>query len=196
MNGLPSRCSAATRHFASTPADGILSGLTSPSLALWTSDSTNSRKSLVVNSTSVRTLLSGGERATRKDQLYRALDVSGAALAILFTLPLIAFLSLLIVCESPGPVLVRHRRVRPDGSQHYLVKFRTERPGANTRHEKTLANDRAERAVSKLGAVFRTIGFDEIPILISVFKGDLPICGHYTWRQVMAWLSTPRAQDQ
>jgi lipopolysaccharide/colanic/teichoic acid biosynthesis glycosyltransferase len=141
----------------------------------------------VVNATTMSTLLGDGRRAMRRGRLYRALDILGAALAILFVLPLFAVLSLVILCEGQGPVLVRYRRVRADASQHYLLKFRTERPETN---------GCAQSAGSRLGAVLLTTGLDEIPLLISVLKGDLPICGHYTWRQVMGWLSTPEGQDQ
>jgi lipopolysaccharide/colanic/teichoic acid biosynthesis glycosyltransferase len=151
------------------------------------SNQAHNRSKPVVNATTMSTLLGGGQRATRRGRLYRALDISGAALAILLVLPLFAVLSLMILCEGQGPVLVRYRRVRADASQHYLLKFRTERPGTN---------GCVESAGSRLGAVLLTTGLDEIPLLISVLKGDLPICGHYSWRQVMAWLSALEGQDQ
>jgi undecaprenyl phosphate N,N'-diacetylbacillosamine 1-phosphate transferase len=130
--------------------------------------------------------------ATRKYRLFRAIDVSGAAFAILFLLPLSAVCSLLLVCEGAGPPIVRNRRVRLDGSHYDLLSFRTHCAGAGTEHGGMIPDVGAAEATrpSRLGHFLRTTGFDEIPALINVAKGDLPICGRFTWRQVIAWLVT------
>jgi lipopolysaccharide/colanic/teichoic acid biosynthesis glycosyltransferase len=134
----------------------------------------------------MRALFGGGERATRKDRLCRALDITGAACAILFVLPLLALLSALIACEDSRPVMVRYRHVRKDGSCCNLLRFRTERD------TQRIANGRSDSdpRLSRLGAILRTTGLDGLPILFNVFTGELPIWGHYSWRQVIAWLST------
>src|ERR1700733_8591863 len=72
----------------------------------------------------MRTFLEDVQRATRRDRLCRALDLIGAACAILFVLPLLAFVTALVACGS-GPVMVRHRHVRGDGVCCNLLKFRT-----------------------------------------------------------------------
>jgi lipopolysaccharide/colanic/teichoic acid biosynthesis glycosyltransferase len=124
--------------------------------------------------------LRGGERARRRDRLYRALDFSWATCAIVFVLPLLAFLAALIASEDSGPIFVRNRHVREDGSHWDLLRFRTEHHDFHP---------------SRLGAILHTTGLDKLPVLFSVFRGELPVCGHYSWRRVMAWLSaTPPAE--
>jgi lipopolysaccharide/colanic/teichoic acid biosynthesis glycosyltransferase len=118
-----------------------------------------------------------GERATRRARLYRALDLSWAACAIGFLLPLLAFLAVLIACEDSRPVFVRYRHVRKDGGHQDLLRFRT-------------ACQDLRR--SPLGSVLHTTGLDQLPMLFSVLKGELPVCGRYSWRQVTAWLSDTR----
>ncbi len=140
----------------------------------------------------MRTLLGDGERATHRDRLCRALDLSGAACAILFALPLIVLLSVLVACDGPGPVIVRHRHARKDGAHLDLLKFRTQRVARVVENNRKDVGSR----LSNFGMILRTTGLDELPALINVFTGELPICGHYTWRQVIAWLSCPGALDQ
>jgi lipopolysaccharide/colanic/teichoic acid biosynthesis glycosyltransferase len=107
-----------------------------------------------------------GERTTRRGRLYRVLDLSWAACAIVFLLPLLAFLAVLIACEDSRPVFVRYRYVRKDGGHQDLLRFRT------ARHDSRR---------SSLGSVLHTTGLDQLPMLFSVFKGDLPVCGRYSW---------------
>jgi exopolysaccharide production protein ExoY len=139
----------------------------------------------------MRTFLEDVQRATRKDRLCRALDLIGAACAILFVLPLLAFVTAVVACDS-RPVMVRRRHVREDGICCNLLKFRTERD------TQAMPDGRAnlDPQPSKLGAILRATGLDELPILFNIFAGELPICGHYSWRQVVAWLSTPEPQDR
>jgi lipopolysaccharide/colanic/teichoic acid biosynthesis glycosyltransferase len=139
----------------------------------------------------MRTLIEDVHRAARKDRLCRALDLVGAACAILFVLPLLTLVTALVACES-RPVMVRYRHVREDGVCCNLLKFRTQRSTP------AMSGGRADLdpQSSGLGAILRAAGLDELPILFNIFTGELPICGHYSWRQVVAWLSTPRTRDQ
>jgi lipopolysaccharide/colanic/teichoic acid biosynthesis glycosyltransferase len=132
----------------------------------------------------MRTFMGGG-LAARMDRVFRAVDVSGAAFAILFVLPLGAVLSLLIVCEGPGPIVVRWRRARVDGTCYDLLAFRTRRESA------TLSD--IDAPFSKIGEFLCLTGLDEIPALVNIFKGDLPICGRFSWRQVIVWLFSHRS---
>ena len=54
----------------------------------------------------------------------RALDIVGAALALLLLAPLFALIALLIVLDSPGPVFYRAERVGFGGRPLRMLKFR------------------------------------------------------------------------
>jgi lipopolysaccharide/colanic/teichoic acid biosynthesis glycosyltransferase len=128
----------------------------------------------------MRTRLGGGEQATRRDRLYRALDLSWAACAIVFVLPLLAFLVVLVASEGGRPVFVRYRYNQQDASHRRLLKFRTQSRGCQR---------------SRLGSSLHTTGLDLLPALFDVFAGDLPICGRYSWRQVITWLGAPHPTE-
>ena len=126
--------------------------------------------------------------------LFRALDIVAAAAATVFALPLIALIALLIILDSRGPVLVRHRQVRPNGGEFDLMKFRTQRIGGDVQSGRSRhgPGDRLSRhsCRSRIGTILWRTRFDEIPILINIMRGELPILGHYTWREVLDWLNS------
>jgi lipopolysaccharide/colanic/teichoic acid biosynthesis glycosyltransferase len=115
-----------------------------------------------------------------KARLFRVFDVVGATVLLVLALPLITLVAMLIVLESPGRVLVRHRQIRPGGGDSVLLKFRTG----------PMVGDYSGTYHSRLGSLLRTTGLDELPMLISIVRGDLPILGRCTWRQFLAWLNS------
>ena len=152
----------------------------------------------------------GGDQSRRslKHAVGRALDIATATVAIAFTLPLIAFISLLIVLDDPGPILVRHRRVRANGRQFGILRFRTRLVNADIRLEEYLTHHRDEYVrhylgetlchdprFSMVGSVLHRTGLEDIPMLVNVVGGQLPIIGRYTWRQAVAWLCTESAVE-
>ena len=144
----------------------------------------------------MRALLRIRERVPLKSRAYRALDVALAVVALVIVLPLMALIAFLIVLDGPGPVFARYRQARPNGAPFNLVKFRTHRMEADFRLERThqRSGDRLRHysSRSRLGTVLWTTGIDELPSLINIVSGDLPVCGRYTWRQVLDWLKSTR----
>ena len=61
------------------------------------------------------------------DLIKRLLDLLIASAAIALTLPLMLLVSLLIKCDSPGPILYRQERVGLRGRTFALYKFRSMR---------------------------------------------------------------------
>ena len=124
--------------------------------------------------------------------IERMLDAGLAVFAISFALPLFALVALLIVINDPGPVFVRTRRVRLDGRHFDLMRFRTQLVGYDRLQERSARREdkKGRRRSFKLGALLHQTGLEDIPMLINVARGELPIVGRYRWRQVFDWLAS------
>jgi lipopolysaccharide/colanic/teichoic acid biosynthesis glycosyltransferase len=114
-----------------------------------------------------------------KSAAGRALDFALAMFALTLTLPLVLCIALLIVLDDPGPVLVRQRRAQVNGRQVTLLRFRTRRVDADD-----------PLGFSRIGSLLHRTGLEDIPMLINIAGGQLPVIGRYTWRQFLAWLDS------
>jgi exopolysaccharide biosynthesis polyprenyl glycosylphosphotransferase len=115
-------------------------------------------------------------------------DYLVAALALAVTWPAWILAAVVIKRVSPeGPVFFRQQRVGQNGREFILYKFRTMVPDAEQQRAKLAALNEADGPVFKItrdprllptiGALMRRTGFDELPQLINVFKGELSIVG-------------------
>jgi lipopolysaccharide/colanic/teichoic acid biosynthesis glycosyltransferase len=120
----------------------------------------------------------------------RGMNVSLAALALLFFLPLMLLVTLAIWCQDRGPVLFAHRRVGRDGRKFCCLKFRSMAIDAEERLHEVLAADPKARAewekdhklrndprVTGLGLFLRKSSLDELPQLINVIRGEMDLVG-------------------
>jgi len=128
---------------------------------------------------------------TRKIPAWkRALDLSGAAAAMVLFSPLFLIISGYIKIVSPGPVLFRQDRVGYGGRRFTFLKFRTMRVDndatAHRAHLKQLIH--SETAMAKLDAaddpriipgarILRRTCLDELPQVLNVLKGDMSLVG-------------------
>ena len=108
--------------------------------------------------------------------LKRALDlvvslIGLAVLAVPFLLVAAA-----IRFDSPGPALFRQERTGYRGAPFLVWKFRTMRTGAESesRGAFTTAGD---PRITRVGAVLRRVGLDELPQLINVLRGEMSLVG-------------------
>ncbi|MGN6205835.1 sugar transferase [Humibacter sp.] len=106
------------------------------------------------------------------DILKRLLDVLGASLAFVVSLPVQAAVAVLVAAELGRPVLFRQTRPGKGGRPFTLFKFRTMKQPDSARG---LVTD-AER-LTRLGALLRSTSLDELPTLLNVLKGDMSMVG-------------------
>ncbi len=93
-------------------------------------------------------------------------------------LPLFALLALLVKTTSPGPVLYLSDRLGRDGRVFRLLKFRSMRVGVAPvlgSDGKVLTLDHDPRC-TPIGRFLR-LGFDELPQLINVVRGEMCLIG-------------------
>jgi lipopolysaccharide/colanic/teichoic acid biosynthesis glycosyltransferase len=125
--------------------------------------------------------------------LKRAIDIVGAALGLIATAPLFAYIALRIRRDSPGPIFFRQERLGIDMQPFTALKFRTMRVGTdNSVHREyiraTMSSDAApERhgiykldrgdAITGFGRWLRKTSLDELPQLINVLRGDMSLVG-------------------
>lgn len=118
----------------------------------------------------------------------RLVDIIGGTLAIGLLAPVWAMAALLIVLDSPGPVLVRQKRVGLNGKVFNFYKFRTmlHRKKHDDLHERLPQGDLTKRLLSprgrprnatSVGWVLRKTTVDELPQLLNVVKGDMSLVG-------------------
>lgn len=108
----------------------------------------------------------------------RAVDVAGALAVIAGLAVLTPFLALAIKLESPGPVFFGCDRLGRYGKPFRMLKFRTM---AHNAPEKFNADgsrlvEQGDARVTRVGAILRA-GFDELPQVFSILRGDLSFIG-------------------
>ena len=120
--------------------------------------------------------------------LKRWLDVSVAGLMIGILSPVFALAAIVIKLESPGPVLIRQKRVGLGGRPFYFFKFRTmvHRKKHDDLHERIPTGDLTKRLLSPrgrprnataIGWSLRKTTVDELPQLVNVVKGEMSLVG-------------------
>jgi lipopolysaccharide/colanic/teichoic acid biosynthesis glycosyltransferase len=123
--------------------------------------------------------LEGFERE-RVDSRLRTLDVAIASSSLLLLAPLAFLIALAIRFSSGPPVLYRGDRVGRYGRVFTMRKFRTLRPGAETRLGQwygAALDERTPSEVTGLGRWLRASQLDEVPQLWNVLRGDMSIVG-------------------
>jgi lipopolysaccharide/colanic/teichoic acid biosynthesis glycosyltransferase len=107
----------------------------------------------------------------------RLFDVCCAAVALVFTAPLIALAAIGIKLTDPGPVFFRARRVGYLGRQFTMLKLRTMKVGGGCERSGPVITGLNDDRVSSIGKILRRTKIDELPQLFNVLRGDMAIVG-------------------
>ena len=107
--------------------------------------------------------------------MKRAIDIAGALIGLVLTLPLWVVAAVMIKLDSPGPVFFAQTRVGRDRRPFSIFKFRTMTTDASTRGgQLTIGQD---ARVTRVGAVLRKYKIDELPQLWNILIGDMSLVG-------------------
>ena len=109
----------------------------------------------------------------------RPLDLTFLVLGHLFLLPfwLLAWtlIPLLICLEDRGPVFFRQPRVGRNGRVFDVLKFRTMVVDADKNGSGWTSENDAR--VTRVGQILRRTALDELPQILSIWKGDMSLVG-------------------
>ncbi len=92
------------------------------------------------------------------------------------TLPIMAVVGVLVKLTSPGPILLRQKRVGFNGVPFILYKFRSMYQDAEARTGPIWATKDDPR-ITRLGYWLRKLRLDELPQLFNVLRGEMSIVG-------------------
>lgn len=109
--------------------------------------------------------------------LKRSLDIIVSLLGLSILLPIIVIVSLIIKLDSPGPAIIRQKRIGKDNKIFIMYKFRTMKIGTPEVAKEILLKNGLDSYLTRVGKVLRETLIDEIPQLINVLKGDMSLVG-------------------
>jgi lipopolysaccharide/colanic/teichoic acid biosynthesis glycosyltransferase len=116
----------------------------------------------------------------------RVMDMIGGSIGLIISIPFIVLAAIAIKLTSKGPIFFRQMRTGQYGNAFPMYKLRTMVVDAEQLKEKLQAlNERDGPAfklkndprVTKVGAILRKTGLDELPQLWNVVVGDMAIVG-------------------
>jgi lipopolysaccharide/colanic/teichoic acid biosynthesis glycosyltransferase len=102
--------------------------------------------------------------------MTRLLDVLVGSLILIVATPVLLVVSLLIECESPGPVIYGSLRVGRHGKEFRVLRFRTvdmSKPAHLPMQER----------LTGVGRALRNYSLDDLPNVFNVLAGDLSLVG-------------------
>ena len=119
--------------------------------------------------------------------IKRLFDIIVSFLGLLILSPLFLLLTILIKCDSKGPVFFIQKRVGRNGKKFGIFKFRTMRINA----EELIASFTPEQfkewkenfklkndpRITRVGKFLRNTSLDELPQLINIFIGNMSLVG-------------------
>ena len=118
--------------------------------------------------------------AARK--LKRGIDLLGASVGLLLSLPLLALLAWAIRLQDGHPALLRQTRIGRYGRPFEMYKLRTMVPQPEPLpdalwHPGRGYKPKHDPRVTPLGRVLRRLSLDELPQLINVLRGEMSLVG-------------------
>jgi lipopolysaccharide/colanic/teichoic acid biosynthesis glycosyltransferase/VanZ family protein len=108
--------------------------------------------------------------------LKRPLDIVLSGLGILLSSPLWLLISFLVWLQDRGPVFYAQERVGKAGRVFKALKFRSMVVDAEKGRGPVQAVEHDPR-VTRIGRILRASAMDELPQLLSIFKGDMSFVG-------------------
>ena len=105
----------------------------------------------------------------------RAFDLIGAAVLLVFAIPLFAVIAAAIKSDSPGPVFFRQRRLGFNQQPFDIWKFRSMSSMDNGDVIRQAKAD--DVRITAVGHILRRANFDELPQLFNVLRGEMSLVG-------------------
>jgi lipopolysaccharide/colanic/teichoic acid biosynthesis glycosyltransferase len=108
--------------------------------------------------------------------MKRSFDFLLSGIGLVLSMPLWAAIAAAIKLEDGGPVFYGQPRVGQGGRVFHVWKFRSMSPDAEAKVGALQASEHDPR-VTRVGRVLRATAMDELPQLLSIFRGDMSFVG-------------------
>jgi exopolysaccharide biosynthesis polyprenyl glycosylphosphotransferase len=108
--------------------------------------------------------------------LKRAVDIVGAFVGLVFSIPLIAIFGAFVYAESPGPILYRQRRLGRNGREFFIFKIRSMKLDAEAQGQVGWTTRNDPRRL-RIGRFIRRWNIDEVPQFWNVLAGEMSLVG-------------------
>ena len=126
-------------------------------------------------------VLTGWQRLVK-----RGIDVRGARVGLVVSMPLVAMAAVAIKLDSPGPVFFWQVRVGENGRPFRIIKLRTMVADAEAKLDNLVDLDaltepafklKHDPRVTRVGRLLRRTSLDEAPQFYNVLRGDMSLVG-------------------
>lgn len=118
--------------------------------------------------------------------LKRCIDIVGALVGLVISIPIIAITAIPLRLESPGPIFFKQKRVGLNGRIFSIYKLRSMYMDAEERKKDLMAQNEMnglmfkmtdDPRITKVGKFIRKTSIDELPQFYNVLKGDMSLVG-------------------
>ena len=106
----------------------------------------------------------------------RLLDFTIALMALLVLWPVLLVVAIIIKITSPGPVILKQKRIGLDGKVFEIYKFRSMVVGAESQGSGVYSG-KGDARVTPIGKIIRATSIDELPQFINILKGEMSFVG-------------------
>lgn len=126
------------------------------------------------------------ELELRDMMLKRIMDIAGALVGCLISIPIIAIVAIPLKLESPGPLIFKQKRVGLNGRYFYIHKLRSMYVDAEARKKELMAQNEMnglmfkmedDPRITKVGKFIRRTSIDELPQFFDVLMGKMSLVG-------------------
>lgn len=126
------------------------------------------------------------ELQLRDKILKRTIDIAGALVGCIISIPIIAIVAIPLKLESPGPLIFRQKRVGLNGRYFYIHKLRSMYIDAEARKKELMAKNEMnglmfkmedDPRITKVGKFIRKTSIDELPQFFDVLIGNMSLVG-------------------
>lgn len=118
--------------------------------------------------------------------LKRIMDICGAVVGLIISVPFIALVAIPLKIESPGPLFFKQKRVGLNGRFFYIYKIRSMYMDAEERKKELMAKNEMngfmfkmtdDPRITKVGKFIRKTSIDELPQFFNVLRGEMSLVG-------------------
>ncbi len=110
-----------------------------------------------------------------QENIKQFLDIIGALLAMIITLPIFIICIIGVRFSSSGPIFYKQERIGRNGKSFNIFKFRSMYVGAELNGPELSSKE--DKRVTNFGRFMRRMRLDEIPNFYNVLRGEMSLVG-------------------